>query len=294
MIKIRPLTFPHRNRSLSGALRSLSTRSGGGRAAFGRGFTLLELLVAMSIMMFLVILLTTALGQALDIWRKNESASTLRESTRSIVELMTSELRQATLPLDRTEDEGLQMLINPGTFSGALPGRDSIFWQAPVGAPGNPEGLAIVGYFIRHVDGRYRLCRAQANPGEPLYQIYNSPADWANDALVDGTAPGDNDSHLKGVVMENVPAMWVRAYQDATTAYPAYDSRTAGKLPYRIEVSFLLMSEAGADMIARGEVTLPDVGGSADIDAYIAVIESEEPKLRQHLLPATVNVPMTP
>ncbi len=255
------------------------------------GFTLIEILVATTVLTMLVILLSSVLSSALEIWQRGMSKSEVREGARSVIELMTSELRQAVLPLDRTATDSLQFIVNPPDLDARFMNRDSLFWQAPLAHAGAAGDMAVVGYFVKKVEGRYKLCRIFINPGDANYAIYSAPDNWLSDGMLDAIAPADEASFLKGVVLENVPGMWVTAYQDSSTSYATYDSRAARRLPERVDISLILLDERGATLSTSGVISLPPPGGYANADAYMAALSE---RARAHAQLINFSVSLTP
>ncbi len=287
-----PLSF-HRGKCFS----NRKSRGGLSSAPGASGFTLIEVLVATSVFMMLILVLASVLNQALGLWSRNENKSDLRESGRTAINLIGSELRQAALPVDRVDDatyraaeKNLQMVINPATIGDQYKNHDAIFWQAPIATSHSKGDLAIVGYFIRKVGNVSKLCRFFINPDDPDYAVYDDTKPWVSDDLLDKKAPADEASNLQGVFLENVPGMWVTAYQDATTAYPvspAYDSRVAGKLPSRVEISLALLDSIGAQRVANGQVTLPDGDDKKDLVTFLGKLPVN---MRAHVQTVTINV----
>lgn len=254
----------------------------------GWGFTLIELLVATAVFMMLVVVLASLSSQALSVWSRNEQKSDLRESARTAMSLIGSELRQAVLPVNRGDTNGLQLVVNPSGVTAT--NRDSIFWQAPVATSRSKGDLAIVGYFIRKVDNVSKLCRLFVNPDDPDYAVYKAPNAWVNDALLNAKAPADEASNLQGVCLENVSGMWVTVYSNAVAAYPAnFDSRVERKLPARVEISLALLDKIGAKRVAGG-VSLPAAGSYSNAASFMTSTDIPA-SIRPHMEIVTINVP---
>lgn len=233
-----------------------------------KGFTLLELMVATAVFMMLVVVLATTLNQALGVWTKNENKSDLRESARTAINIMASELKQAALPVYRADQGGLQMVINP--LSVTYRNRDCIFWQAPIATSQTKGDLAIVGYYVKNVGNTWKLCRLFINPDDPDYLLY-SGGDWVTTSLLDTKAPATEASNLEGVFLDNVPGMWITAYDNAGVPYsssPGFDSRVEKRLPARIDISLVLLDKSAASRVQAG-VTLPASSGSTSAEAYL-------------------------
>lgn len=218
--------------------------------------------------MMLVVVLATTLNQALGVWTKNENKSDLRESARTAINIMASELKQAALPVYRADTNGLQMVINPASVT--YKNRDCIFWQAPIATSQTRGDLAIVGYYVKNVGNTWKLCRLFINPDDPDYLMY-SGGDWVTTSLLDTKAPATEASNLEGVFLDNVPGMWVTAYDNAGVAYSTsspFDSRVEKRLPARIDISLVLLDKSAASRVQAG-LTLPSSSGSTSAEAYL-------------------------
>jgi len=251
------------------------------------GFTLIELLVATAVFMVLAIALSSIANYALTIWSRNERKSDMREAARSAINLLGSELRQAVLPVNLDDLQGLQLVVNPAGLSSASKNRDSIFWQAPLATSRTKGDLAIVGYFVRKEGNVYKLCRLFINPDDPDYSIYKTGS-WLTDDLLSKKASATDADNFQGLVMENVPGMWVSVFKDATATYPLYDSRVEKKLPARVEISLALIDKVGADRVASGSIQLPNAQECADLATFLDRVPDS---LKPHMQSVTVNVP---
>jgi prepilin-type N-terminal cleavage/methylation domain-containing protein len=215
----------------------------------GAGFTLVELLVAMALLVLLSVFLVGISGQAGRMWSWGESRNQHRQKARAALDFMARDLRLAYLGVDPASSR-FQFVINP-PIPPSYHNRDSIFWLARV-ATDAPGGVAEVGYFVRWQDGRAALCRFFVNPSDPNYLIYQvneagEPVDWINkDGLLDVIAPGTRAGNYRGLFLENVIGMWIDAYRADGSLYEG-DSKIAGnKLPSRVEISLALLDESGA------------------------------------------------
>lgn len=250
------------------------------------GFTIIELLVAMSISMVLIVVLVSVSNQALSVWSTNENKSEVREAGRAAVNLIGSEMRQAVLPLYKDEMNGEQFVINPSSVSSAVKNRDAVFWQAPIATSRTQGDLAIVGYFIRNEDGQYRLCRLLLNPDDSQYDLFAASGEWLSDALLMEKAPGTEESDLQGVFLENVVGMWVNAYDRDHNLYANYDSRVEKKLPRRVEVMLVIMDKQAAMRVAGG-MEVPEASAYTTAEDFIDAVSDG---LRPHMQVVSINV----
>ncbi len=205
----------------------------------------------MSVLAFMVVLLTSLSSQAANLWMRNETQSQVRERIRTVLEFIAEDLRQAVLPIDPTDQKGPQLVVNPGDVTQHEP--NSIFWFAPIATDTSHGDLAAVGYFIRKQGQTYSLCRFLANPGTANYKLTATPARWIDDSVLNAAAPADEASDYAGLLFENVPGLWVTAYDENGTAYTTLpDTRVDHKLPARIEITVVFFDEKAASMIQGG------------------------------------------
>lgn len=247
------------------------------------GFTLIEILVAVTILAFMTGILASISGHATALWMRNESQSQVRERARTALDYIANDLRQVVMPLSLDTanpalQRGPQLLISPAALDSGANGQgynhpNSIFWFAPVATSHVRGDLAIVGYFIRmDVDGKYRLCRYFVNPDSPNYKATPSdgPNDWLADTLLDAVAPGDASHDYRGLVFENVLGLWVTAYDaknDVITT--AIDTRISGKLPARIEISLVFLDDRTAEKTGAG-IAVPSSKSYTSAESYIS------------------------
>lgn len=259
------------------------------------GFTLVELMMAITILTLMSAALCTFSNHAMQMWARGESGNQHRMRARAALEFLGRELRQALLPKDPADTSTLQFVINPETVT--CRNRDSIFWQAPDARDAGRSNLAEVGYFVRWTPrNEATLCRFHVAPGDPNYLVYTPPfpSRWISDHLLDAVAPADQSRAYQGLFLENVPGLWTTAFDAAGKAFPeGYDSRKqSNKLPAYIEVSLVLLDNQGAtrlrdrpDLVAAIRELYPD---TADPNRFLAS-EVLDP-IRQHLRVTTFSV----
>jgi len=268
-----------------------SGRNDGGspvKGSVARAFTVIELLVATALFAILVLALASISNQAMEIWTRNESKSDLREAARTAINLMGSEMRQATLPLYRAEPAGLQFAINPPGLSGSFKNRDAVFWQAPIATSRSRGNLAAVGYFVRRLNGNNgRLCRFFVNPDDSAYG--SIAGEWVDSNRLDLKAPGDDANDLRGLFLENVPGMWVSAYDETGAELVDYDSRVQQRLPSRVEITLALLDKRGAERVARG-FDLPDAGEFSFTEFMAELKKPQYRSIQASVQTVTINV----
>jgi hypothetical protein len=205
-------------------------------------FTLLEMLVSVSVLSLIVVVLTGMFDQTSRIWSQGESSNARRRSARAVADFIAADLRGAAIPVsgrDTTMRGNLQFVVNPSQISANFRFPHAFFWQAPVAADASLGDLAEVGYFIRWVGpaGRVRpaLCRFFVNPSKtqggavvanPDYLIYAAdPNAWLSEELLERVAPADQASGYLGLLAEDVLGLWVRCYGLNGNELPNFDSR---------------------------------------------------------------------
>lgn len=237
-----------------------------------RGFTLTELLVAMSILLAVVAMLSVIFNEISRAWQRGEGRSERRRNARSLADFIAADMQGALLPVETVAgatQSNLQFVINPP--SSQVPddyrSADAAFWQAPIATETSLGEVAEVGYFVRWLRAdpssvpRPVLCRFFVNPSmqeasgavvpNPNFLIYNSLDAWLTSSLLDRVAPADKPSGYVGLFAENVLGLWLRSTTLNGDELPkAFDSRKgydlkveykdgAGKMQTRIEKRYL-------------------------------------------------------
>jgi prepilin-type N-terminal cleavage/methylation domain-containing protein len=213
-----------------------------------RGFTLVEVLVAMSVLSALVLLYGSIFNGASKAWIAGGGNTERRRNARALTDYIANEMKGALLPVETLSNSGkgnLQFMINPP--SGQVPGdykfADTVFWQAPLATEATFGDIAEVGYFVKWDtsaanDPRPQLCRFFVNPSStetsgtivpnPNYLIFDqSPTRWLSGSLIDAVAPATKASGYLGLFGENVIGFWIRSYGlDGQELPRSFDSRT--------------------------------------------------------------------
>jgi len=199
------------------------------RARFRDGFSLLELMTAVVILVLVIYLLHSVLG-SMQSGLSNLNASVLqRQDGRMILSNMARELRESLLPVHRTfegldpSNRQLQLLMNPSTLPGELANGHTLFWSAQASDPRG--GSRLIGYAVRwglSEEGRPRprLCRLLVSFPEslPILHEMQQPAEeppddhplWVTEELLDTYAPGEETSGYRGWLADYVLALFVR------------------------------------------------------------------------------------
>lgn len=156
------------------------------------GFTLTELLIAMTILAVLVLLLASFLSNVSRAWVSGEQQVETFQDGRAILDLISRDLSQAVV------SPRLQFIQNPGSLNSLLTSpttqvnnSEGLFWQS-VCSGDSLGNLCEVGYYLTHrTDSKgvehFELCRFLVPPSDPTqpitapapnpsYHIYDSPS----------------------------------------------------------------------------------------------------------------------
>lgn len=225
------------------------------------GFTLVETLVALAVLMIISVFMLEISAQAGRLWTQGESRNQYRQRARAVLDFMARDLKMADLGPVRDEKLGgdldLQFVVNPQNLPDVYKNHDAIFWLAPVATDGI-GGMAEIGYFVRWEDKHPNLCRFFVNPSDSDYQIYNKPEDWVNsDNLLDVRGSATAANNFRGLFLENVIGMWVKTYQSDGTVYDGnWDSRQMGNtLPRKVDVSLILFDSVAVGRLDDGKIS---------------------------------------
>lgn len=238
-----------------------------------RAFTLVELLVGMTVLSIMVMLLVSLLSQVGNAWSRTEGQSSRLRSGRAIADYIRNDLRGALMPIAPELDDlkpNLHFILNTNMIPPEYQQPSAMFWQVPLATDMSRGDVAEVGYFVRWdrsvTNPRASLCRFFVNPTDiNNYQIYQS-RNWLNQAIIDTVAPADNEqiaegterAAYRGLLAENVIGFWARCApkgSDGTNLEQRWDSRkddTWG-LPTYVEISFATLDEDSAKRIGIAE-----------------------------------------
>jgi prepilin-type N-terminal cleavage/methylation domain-containing protein len=242
------------------------------QASYGKssaGFTLLEILVAMSILLVMMALLLSFISGVSSIWAYGERKVETFQSGRAILELIGRELSPALVSAQ------LQLVQRP-----TLPGittppiavnSSSLFWVAPLKKT-DKGNLCAVGYYLTRdasvTPARYQLMRFFVAPDDTsgLYRLFDttnkplkgSDAPWLSNAAMLPAFQLGGASARVSVVADGIIAFWIRSLDINGTAIPylhqssvAYSPLSAGKMEFNSAAYFL---------VARPSATPPNPG----------------------------------
>ncbi|WP_166443016.1 PulJ/GspJ family protein [Phragmitibacter flavus] len=213
------------------------------RSGDARGFTLLELMIAMAILAVIMTLFTIMFTGTSKAWLNGEGHAERRRNVRAIADFIGTELQGALLPVAQSTGgapANLQFIINPPVdrLSADYRNADCIFWQAPLARETSFGEIAQVGYFVKWENAVPMLCRFFVNPSvkidgvlkpNPQFLIYQdaNPDLWVSSSVVDEVVkPADVDAGYKGLFAEYVLGLWIRSFGlDGVELPREYDSR---------------------------------------------------------------------
>jgi len=197
-----------------------------------KGFTLLELIVAMAVFSMLLVLTLSVIGQAGTLSSGSMAKMEAAKVARECLDLIHRDLSPAMLPYNRTSTNSLQLLASPANLAAAYANPHSLFWQAPLARVPAKGNLSSVGYFVERSLGaspeenRFQLRRLYVNQSDAgNYDLLFSTPDWYQ-ALAPGfatpprTSPSgdpDADQNYKGWVADGVLGLWVRCLDSSRT-----------------------------------------------------------------------------
>ena len=145
-----------------------------------RGFTLIEVMVAMTVTAMIVTILVSITAIALDTWTRSRSEVRAARQAKSLVDTMGRDL-ESLVNRDGTKSEWLSAVVEPAAASGNSPGIESsnaaklIFYTSPTdrydGDLSNEESIgdvSCVGYELRYQDP----IKAQGSKEIPTFVLY--------------------------------------------------------------------------------------------------------------------------
>ncbi|XHR28356.1 MAG: type II secretion system protein J [Chthoniobacteraceae bacterium] len=229
----------------------------------GRAFSLLEVLVATTILAVIVSLLGSIMSAVSASWTSATDRTETGLSARAIADYIQTDLASAQLPVNNADQSNLQFILNSANVPADYKNGDALFWQSPVANDTTYGDVAEVGYFVKWItDSKSQpkpiLCRffvepATSGSASSAYQIYQSPAKWLTQEIIDTVAPGTSDQNYAGLFAENVIGIWFRCFDGQGNDYGrAFDSRTTPadstklRLPCSVQVSFVVVDSRNA------------------------------------------------
>lgn len=230
------------------------------------GFTIIELLAAMSILVFIVLMMTRVFSDATSAWTLGAERITTATEGRAVMDFMVNELTQAVADEDLTFKLSSSVNFGVSAYGAA---SDELYFGAVVqaGLSSNKRNLDQFAYFIAPMldenenimPNRYRLVRtrrtasmyaSQVNRQNSIYrkeqwwEHMNPTAGYSEEAM--------NDGQGSETIAENVSAFEVWTWSEKSNGYePDYDSRDYDDLlPLWADVYLEMLSEEDAQQMA--------------------------------------------
>lgn len=227
------------------------------------------MLVATAVFIMMLTILLSITTQMNSAWQRSDAQKSRRQSARALLDTITRDLEAALLPVNSASGDNVWFLRNPAGVNFA--NRDCLFWQAALPGDGGKSDVTLVGYFVRWNGTQSALCRVHVPAGDPNYRVYEAPEGWLNDAYLDTVAPGDKAGAYRGLLAENVFALWV-TLRDRDGAVidpdPPYDSRSQNNLPASAEVALVIADPAAARRLAA----VPSAYSQAAPEDFVAAL----------------------
>lgn len=212
-----------------------------------RGLTLVELMVAASVLSILVLMFSSIFNSASRAWIVGSGNVERRRNVRALTDFIGVELKAAMLPVQTVSGSttgNLQFLVDPPDTQvpAAYQNSDCVFWQAPLATESAYGDIAEIGYFVKWQDdgkggSTPTLCRFFVNPSvtasdgsmgvNPEYLIFDPDKNrWLSPPVIDDVAPATAATGYRGIFAENVVGLWIRCYGlDGAELPRSFDSR---------------------------------------------------------------------
>ena len=267
-------------------------------AARQKGFTLIEVLLATSILVFMVVLLGTITSSVSQTWTTVNVQNQRRATGRALLQFMAKEIKMARLPNPSgpgVSIEHIRLIANQTSPTALIPveclNPHALYWQAPVESDPSKGTIAEIGYFVHWsaAPAKATLYRYFANPAA---NATYSGTNWATKAVATDLNSPYNTSWLA----DNVIALFVRCLDasgapitkmgnSAGTNYPtcSFDSQTGYTdpttgyihpgpvLPPAVEITIVVVDDNTAKRIAA-PIPAPAYSPatlSADIQTFV-------------------------
>lgn len=302
MLKLLVTSLQFEVRVARGSLGVIRLHYSRAKLSFGRkGFTLIELLVSLTVLILLVAILANIFSSVSKTSQLGYSNNERMQNVLAITDFIRTDLRSALLPINRTDTNNLQFVVNPASISADFKNPHSVFWQAPTATDQTLGDVAEVGYFVKwNTDNpsnpKPYLCRFSASNSTNAataanFLIYSNPSSWLSDSIVNSVAPANTSSAYQGLLAENVVAMFVQCLDakgqliDKTAANGAFtgalfDSRqgfvdsagttnTACALPPVVRLGFVLVDTRSASRIGSAERSALTALSATDAASYV-------------------------
>ena len=220
---------------------------------FGRGFTLLELLVAMTILAIIGVALFTVFNQSTETWQRADTRTRQFVAGREALDLMASELRQAILAPNAVAGYGAQFYAfaaetiepssDPGWRADVSTRCGQVYFVAPteMRPAAAKQDICVIGYWVNDERELMRYC------------LSDDQAEWQT---FDPSTERDELSQRLGLhVVELRFEFWARTdseWDPDDKNRHAWNSETSEALPQAVRIT-----------LTAWDPTLPD---DADLD----------------------------
>jgi prepilin-type N-terminal cleavage/methylation domain-containing protein len=232
-----------------------------------RAFTLVEILIAVAILTFLVVLLSGLASSVNKAWVSGEQRVQTFQDGRAILDLISRELAQAVI------STRLQFVQNPSltpTLASQRTNSSSLFWQAALDSTASGN-LSEIGYFL---NDSFQLQRFFVPPTDAVnYQVFtNAP----NDRSAVWVTSYAGNSAITRTVSDGVVALWIRCLDANDELIPWLSSSTT------------VNGDTGATPVQFNSAAhfQPAIRGQSSSFKYT----NRSTTAQAHLLPATVEI----
>jgi len=216
------------------------------------GFTLLEVLISMTILTFLVVILMSMVDSATKLWRQNENRVDSYREARAAANLIAADLASIA-PTGNTNFFQIDTTAS-NVQSLSVPDTNNIFFLTaqPTSTQGesadNTRGnLCAVGYFLAKESGSgnspRNLYRYFRNSSSTLEKCFPSPGNLIPDAL----SVSATDQYVEQLA-RNITSFRVKPFTVTSAGLVAFD-QTKHSMPDLLEVEFTALNNETAKQL---------------------------------------------
>jgi prepilin-type N-terminal cleavage/methylation domain-containing protein len=251
-------------------------------------FTLIEMLVSVTVLTLLLLLLFSALDGLNKVWLFGDRRVESAQNGRTVLELVSREMTAAVIA------PNLQFVVNPRLPSvpELAPESISAFWQAPLAD--TPQGrLALIGYYLTRdpTVKKHQLKRLFIRPDSPTnYQIFNAIPSTTTALWLDSLSTTQFSS-ASSTLAEGILGFWIESFDGTGSLIPWLSSFDNSSSPLHFNSAAYFQPGTGnlpfqwtiASTLNKGH-TLPD-------SVQITLIVLDKRTLQQ--IPS-IPIPATP
>lgn len=218
-------------------------------------------MVSMGILALLLLILASVVVHTLSIFQGFQHSKQTRQSGIQGLDMMAKDLQSALFPTKLSDQSSYQMIQNPSFLGDDYSNRDSLFWQGMGFQDDQVADVVEFGYFIQWIVSSNRskavLRRMMiASDDKENYLLYRLPRQWLSEEMLTQLYPGDLHKSDRGVIAENVIALWITLYgregeggQELSEISAPFDSRAAVLMPCLARISLVTVDDAAAAKI---------------------------------------------